>query len=509
MANKIDYRLDENGLAHLWQRIKLLVTNKVSNKVDKVDGKGLSTNDYTNAEKTKLAGIESGAQKNVQPDWALTSGDGAIKNKPTIPTNVSDLTNDMKYQSASQVDTKIISMLDTLDLANENISTTLDEGQYFISALEQVNGLVRAKKANFATQFTVNLEAAQSQGDVVTLQQLSQSIANAVGKITSFEYKIVDSLPSTSEGKKGTIYLVAHSGSTNQNSYDEYIFLPAEGSTAARYEKIGTTDIDLTPYAKKTDIPKKVSQLTNDSDFETKTNVGSRITTAINNLDKTDTAVEGKYVSAVSETNGVITVTRANFADAIPAITETQIDNICTFQLGGDLMATDMDRVDSTGLGILWNKMKQYVQQYVQQNSSGGVSISSVYPIGSIYMSVNSTDPSTLFGGSWERIQDRFLLASGNSYGAGSTGGSAKATLPSHTHTFGSNGYDLWVAKRGKGSTEPGNQISGDAKYYASAKGGSTANYKWLSSVDSKGVSDVSQANMPPYLAVYVWQRLS
>ena len=36
------------------------------------------------------------------------------------------------------------------------------------------------------------------------------------------------------------------------------------------------------------------------------------------------------------------------------------------------------------------------------------------YPVGSIYMSVNSTDPSTLFGGSWEQIQDRFLLASGN-----------------------------------------------------------------------------------------------
>lgn len=87
----------------------------------------------------------------------------------------------------------------------------------------------------------------------------------------------------------------------------------------------------LAKKAEITAIPTKVSQLTNDSDFETKTNVGSRITTAINNLDKTDTAVEGKYVSAVSETNGVITVTRANFADAIPAITETQIDNICTF----------------------------------------------------------------------------------------------------------------------------------------------------------------------------------
>lgn len=335
MANKIDYRLDENGLAHLWQRIKLLVTNNVSSKVDKVDGKGLSTNDYTNAEKTKLSGIESGAQKNVQPDWALTSGDGAIKNKPTIPTKTSQLTNDSSYATTSEVNTAITNKINTLDVTREDVPVTLDEGEYFISSLTQENGLVKAKKVHFPTQFTVNLEYAQSIGEVVTSQQLSQSIVDAVGKITSFEYKIVDSLPATTEGKKGVIYLVAHSGSTNQNSYDEYIFLPAEGSTSARYEKIGTTDIDLTPYAKKTEIPKKVSQLTNDSDFETKTNVINRITAdirnAINKLDKTDTAETGKYVSAVSQNDGVITVTRANFADAIPSITETQIDNICTF----------------------------------------------------------------------------------------------------------------------------------------------------------------------------------
>lgn len=331
MANKIDYRLDENGLAHLWQRIKLLVTNNVSNKVDKVDGKGLSTNDYTNAEKTKLAGIESGAQRNVQPDWALTSGDGAIKNKPTIPTKTSQLTNDSSYATTSEVNTAITNKINTLDVTREDVPVTLDEGEYFISSLTQENGLVKAKKVHFPTQFTVNLEYAQSIGEVVTSQQLSQSIVDAVGKITSFEYKIVDSLPATTEGKKGVIYLVAHSGSTNQNSYDEYIFLPAEGSTSARYEKIGTTDIDLTPYAKKTDIPKKVSQLQNDSSFASTTGVSSMIHNAINKLDYSDTAVEGKYVSSVSEADGVISVTRANFADAIPAITETQIDNICTF----------------------------------------------------------------------------------------------------------------------------------------------------------------------------------
>lgn len=331
MANKIDYRLDENGLAHLWQRIKLLVTNNVSNKVDKVSGKGLSTNDYTNEEKTKLAGIAEGAQKNVQPDWALTSGDGAIKNKPTIPTKVSQLTNDSNYQTNSEVDTAITNKLNTLDLASEDIPTTLDEGAYFISSLRQENGLVKAKRVYFTTQFMVNLEAAQSQGDVVTLAQLSTKISEAVGKITSFEYKVVDSLPAVSEGKKGTIYLVAHSGSTAQNIYDEYIFLPADGSTEARYEKIGTTDIDLTPYAKKTEIPRAVSDLANDLGFITDDTSTANIMDAINSLDKADTAVEGEYVSSVSETNGVISVTRANFADAIPAITETEIDNICTF----------------------------------------------------------------------------------------------------------------------------------------------------------------------------------
>ena len=132
-----------------------------------------------------------------------------------------------------------------------------------------------------------------------------------------------------------------------------------------------------------------------------------------------------------------------------------------------------------------------------------------IYPVGSIYMSVNAANPGDLIGGTWERIQDRFLLASGSTYGAGTTGGSAKATLPSHTHTFGSGGYQMWGVKIGTGSTEPGNTISGDKKYYAAAKGGSTSNYKWIESVDSKGVSDVSQANMPPYLAVYVWKRIS
>ena len=55
-------------------------------KVDKVTGKGLSTNDYTTDEKNKLAGIAAGAEVNVNADWNATSGDAQILNKPTIPS---------------------------------------------------------------------------------------------------------------------------------------------------------------------------------------------------------------------------------------------------------------------------------------------------------------------------------------------------------------------------------------------------------------------------------------
>lgn len=60
--------------------------NLLSGKVDKVTGKGLSTEDYTTAEKSKLAGIEAGAEVNVNADWNAISGDAQILNKPTIPS---------------------------------------------------------------------------------------------------------------------------------------------------------------------------------------------------------------------------------------------------------------------------------------------------------------------------------------------------------------------------------------------------------------------------------------
>ena len=52
-----------------------------------------------------------------------------------------------------------------------------------------------------------------------------------------------------------------------------------------------------------------------------------------------------------------------------------------------------------------------------------------IYPIGAVYISVTAVNPAVLFGGTWEQIEDTFLLSAGSTYTGGNTGGSATVTL--------------------------------------------------------------------------------
>ena len=103
--------IGQSGLTYLWSKIKNYVSTQISNlNLDgtyqkKETGKGLSTNDYTTAEKNKLGGIAAGAEVNVQANWAETdsSEDSFIKNKPSIPSKTSDLTNDSGFITSADV----------------------------------------------------------------------------------------------------------------------------------------------------------------------------------------------------------------------------------------------------------------------------------------------------------------------------------------------------------------------------------------------------------------------
>lgn len=135
-----------------------------------------------------------------------------------------------------------------------------------------------------------------------------------------------------------------------------------------------------------------------------------------------------------------------------------------------------------------------------------------IYPVGSIYMSVNSADPGTLFGGMWYKIEDTFLLAAGNTYAAGSTGGSANAVVVKHLHQpstgDGFNAYMSGTVER----VRLGTSTASSARYAIvgkkNASSADASGLRYAGSTDYTG-SDGAGKNMPPYLAVYVWQRIS
>lgn len=126
-----------------------------------------------------------------------------------------------------------------------------------------------------------------------------------------------------------------------------------------------------------------------------------------------------------------------------------------------------------------------------------------LHPVGSIYISMSNTNPSELFGGRWEKIEDRFLLAASDTYRQGTVGGEATHALttgemPAHTHnitdTSLASGVNLgvtWDQYVSASSTVKSYGINTNSTLQAVEVGGGKPHN-----------------NMPPYLAVYMWQRV-
>lgn len=105
--------LDLNGLRYYNNKIN----TELADKVDKVDGKGLSKNDYTDADQTKLSGISAGAQVNVIEAISVNGTAQTITSKLvniSVPTNNNELTNGAGYQTASDVSTAIATALSNI-----------------------------------------------------------------------------------------------------------------------------------------------------------------------------------------------------------------------------------------------------------------------------------------------------------------------------------------------------------------------------------------------------------
>ena len=193
--------VDNNGLLYLWTKLKSLFVQKDGSKV-------LSDNNYTTAEKEKLAGLNNytlptasaetlggvkvGAGLEIQDGVLNATGGGTAdsvdwSNVQNRPTKVSEFTNDAGYQTSSEVQSAI------------STATT----------------------------------------DMATKTYVTQQLANINKK------QIVTSTTEMTDAN--TIYLIANAGSGN-NIYDEYIVI------SGKPEKVGTTEVDLTNYVQDTDL---------------------------------------------------------------------------------------------------------------------------------------------------------------------------------------------------------------------------------------------------------------
>lgn len=313
MAASTKKFLDENGLLYYDGKIK----GRLNTKVDKVTGKGLSTNDLTDALKhtydetvSKVDQIiAEGGEPNVietvkvngtalTPDAekAVNIDLSGYAKTTDLPTKVSDLTNDgdgttgSKFATEAYVNTNggkidkikvngteqtitnkavdITVPTKTSDLTNDSnfavdASYVHTDNNYTTAEKNKLSGVAAGAQVNKIESIKVNGTAQTITSKAVditvptnnnqltngagyqTASEVQTAINSAISGITGIDFQVVASLPAT--GTKGVIYLISNSG-TGTNIYDEYIWV------TNRFEKIGTTEIDLSNYYNTTNL---------------------------------------------------------------------------------------------------------------------------------------------------------------------------------------------------------------------------------------------------------------
>lgn len=158
---------------------------------------------------------------------------------------------------------------------------------------------------------------------------------------------------------------------------------------------------------------------------------------------------------------------------------------------------------DDQSIAYLYQEIMKQVKQMITNAMTGiksyisGIVLDMTHPVNSIYMSADPTSPGELFGGTWVQIKDCFLLAAGDTYAAGSTGGEAAHTvsydeMPPHYHNV--------LINFQAGASADMYSVTPVTSYNPSINGA------WMGTTTSAGGGQPHN-NMPPYLTVYIWKR--
>lgn len=170
----------------------------------------------------------------------------------------------------------------------------------------------------------------------------------------------------------------------------------------------------------------------------------------------------------------------------------------------GDII---LDRTKETPQPIFYSKAE--VDKLLEdcKEAAKRAALLAANPVGKLWASDDPTSPASIVGGTWEQIKDKFILAAGDTYAAGSTGGSE-----SHNHSIGSMFASLYYM-----GDYVDYHFSGNAVWspnYKNTFPGGTSNTETSGITHYNGVtvygSPTKEANnLPPYIAMYVWKRIA
>ena len=223
--------------------------------------------------------------------------DGLLRRLSTVETDVSNLKkadetirteiSNAKTEAISEAQKKIT------ELANGQVTTNKND----IASLKSG----KADKTDTLKGYGITNAYTKTETD----SKINEAIANA----DHLKREIVERLPEISAANEHTIYMVKKGAGTDQQKYDEYMLISTmiDGQAQKSFEKIGDSAVDLQGYATETFVNNKIAD-----------------------LDVTDNAIEGQYVSAVSEADGKIKVTRAALPKA-DTLTEGTVNGTVAF----------------------------------------------------------------------------------------------------------------------------------------------------------------------------------
>lgn len=485
------------------------LNSAIGNKVDKVEGKGLSTNDYTTAEKTKLAGIEAGANKTVVDDTFSLLSTNPLQNK-VVTSKLAEKVNRSGNENIEGVKTfKTIPLLDIS--TSDNPSAKLPEyvDHKAIVNAEWVRDRLAGKQDTLIEGTNIRIDGNTISADLsgsapITVLESPVYIWNLPAGVFKLPencelyYNSSSSLP-ISYRNSGSAMLIVSTTEAPTNAYKDYkrffLFAPEVGQA----DNYGSTFIS--GRANETQGYHEVigaSVHTYDDEiisgtktFQEAPRLSRTLATDLND----ESMVNAQWVQSLLTGKGYLTGIPSEY------VTETELTNKgyatqSALNSTNSNVSSVADNVASLNTKV--NTLNSTVSSLSSNKLNASDLLDKIYPVGSIYMSTQNVSPASFLGGKWNPLKDRFLIGAGSSYSVNAKSGATTVTLttsqiPSHTHAV----HDQLV----------GYYSSGTWLGIGSGSGFKTG----LNTAYSVGATGGGQShnNMPPYHAVYMWERVT